>query len=135
MSHSLFTDASFFTLLLKFDEDMAGRVRGRGCARCGGVLDRADFLRKPRGYLVDLEDDFCRRRSFCCRADRCRRRTTPDSLRFAGRRVYLAVVILLVAAAHQGLSSARERGLAALLQVDRRTLILEDPPQPKGGLL
>jgi hypothetical protein len=40
--------------------------------------------------------------SLCCSRDGCRRRMTPPSVRFLGRRVYLGAVLVLVSAMQQG---------------------------------
>ena len=47
--HALLGDPKFFTLLLRIDHDLAEQVRSGRC-RCGGVLHRADYPRKPRGW-------------------------------------------------------------------------------------
>ena len=58
--------------------------------------------RKPRGRPLGLgpEDDW--RLSFCCAVDGCRTRATPPSLRFLGRKVYLATIVVLVAIMREG---------------------------------
>ncbi len=122
MSHSLLTEASFFHDLLRIDEDVARQVRGGGCRHCGGPLDTANFMRKPRGQVAGLGDNFKVRFSFCCRVDGCRKRVTPASVRFSGRRTYLAVVLLLVAAVRQGLTGVSELDLRAAVGVDRQTI-------------
>ena len=86
-------DPEFLESLYKLDEREALRVQLEGCPRCGGQLDRADYWRKPRG-VSGLERHLSRRHSFCCRE--CRRRVTPASTRFLGRKVYLEVVVLVV---------------------------------------
>ena len=58
--------------------------------------------------------------SFCC-AD-CRRRTTPVSVRFLGRRVYLGIVVTLISALHAGLSGYRTATLTESLCVPLLTL-------------
>lgn len=95
MCHALLQDRSFFRLLLDIDEELADTARAAGCA-CGGALHRADYPRKPRGCLREFRAAFGTRLSFCC--TQCRRRTTPSSVRFLGRRVYLALVVVLVSA-------------------------------------
>jgi len=52
----------------------------------------------------------------------CRRRTTPYSVRFLGRRVYLGVVVTLACALSAGLSLQRAGALTAHLHVPLRTL-------------
>ena len=63
-----------------------------------GMLHSARYPRKPRGGLDDLGPDYATRLSFCCAVDGCRRRTTPPSVRYLGRRVYLGAVVVLVTA-------------------------------------
>lgn len=99
MVHGFVADAKLCARLVEIDEAVAAEIRSRRCARCGGRLDRGDFPRKPRGgELAAAGEVFTRRISLCCSAEGCRRRVTPPSVRFLGRRVYLAVVIVLAAA-------------------------------------
>ena len=118
MCHALLQDIKFFKLLLRIDEELADQARAVGCA-CGGVLHRANYPRKPRGCLNEMRADFESRFSFCC--NRCRRRTTSMSVRFLGRRVYLALAVVLVSARHAGQIPATAR-LSSTLAVPVRTL-------------
>lgn len=106
----LLQDRTFYEMLARFDEDLAAEVHARGCP-CGGRLHRAAYPRKPRGGLADLGPAYDRRHSFCCDRDGCRRRTTPASLRFLGRRVYLGVVVVLGSSLAHGCTPARLRTL------------------------
>ena len=81
-------------MLLRMDQELAQQTRACGCA-CGGVLHRGDYPRKLRGCLIEFRVDFETRFSFCCSL--CRKRTTSISVRFLGRRVYLAMAVVLVA--------------------------------------
>jgi hypothetical protein len=109
-------------LLPRIDDDLAAKARAAGCAFCGGRLDAADYARKPRG--ADTHDDnYSRRRSFCCAAEGCRRRATPPSVRFLGRKVYVGAVVVLAAALQHGPTKKRVAKLAALLGANRRTLM------------
>jgi hypothetical protein len=102
-------------LLEKVDLEMAEAAHLQGCLYCGGKLYRGDYERKPRGGPQwDL------RFSFCCA--QCRRRRTPESVRFLGRRVYAGLVVVLVSALAHGLKPARVRRLREVLQIDVRTL-------------
>jgi len=47
---------------------------------------------------------------------------TPPSVRFLGRKVYLAAVVILISAMRQGPSPRRVRELSRLFEVDRRTI-------------
>jgi len=116
--HALLQDPNFFRLLLRIDEDLANEARLRGC-RCGGVLHRANYPRKPRACLSEVRADFESRFSFCC--NRCRRRTTSMSVRFLGRRVYLSLAVVLESARHAGQIPAAAR-LATTLNIPVRTL-------------
>ncbi len=121
MVHALPRDASFWTFLFSIDEDIARRTHKKTCS-CGGNLHRANYPRKPRGGPDDLPPDYCYRLSFCCQRDGCRKRVTPPSVRFLGRKVYLGAVVILVAAMRQGPSPRRVRELSKLFDVDRRTI-------------
>jgi hypothetical protein len=116
--HELLQDPNFFRLLLCIDQELAGELKAGGCA-CGGVLHRADYPRKPRGCLAEVRSQFESRWSFCC--DRCRKRATSMSVRFLGRRVYLAVAVVVASAQRAG-SSAPAGQLARALSVPVRTL-------------
>ena len=61
---------------------------------CEGPLHDANSWRKPRGGPPNLEKLFELRYSLCCGREGCRRRVMPPSVRFWGRRVYWAPVIL-----------------------------------------
>ena len=118
MSHFLLQDPRFFQLLLRADQEFAQQTRAGGCV-CGGVLHRGDYPRKPRGCLPEVRSDFESRFSFCCSI--CRKRTTSVSVRFLGRRVYLAMAVVLVSARHAGQTPAARRA-ATLLDIPVRTL-------------
>ena len=62
------------------------------------------------------------RLSFCCARDGCRKRVTPPSVRFLGRKVYLGAVVILVSAMRQGPTPRRVRELTKLFDADRRTI-------------
>ncbi|MCA9321030.1 MAG: hypothetical protein KDB53_09860 [Planctomycetes bacterium] len=123
MSHVIPPKASLWPMLFLIDVSLRDDARARGCPFCGGRLDRADYARKARGGPHHRDDEvFCRRLSLCCAAERCRRRTLPPSTRFLGRRVYLGVIVALVAALRQGPSPQRMLTLIEAFGVDRRTV-------------
>jgi len=96
LSHDWIPDRNFFYLLDAEDSRVAAAVKTAGCPECGGRLDRADYPRKPRGGDLGADGEMVdRRRSLCCARDGCRRRRTPPSLVFLGRRVYLAITVVL----------------------------------------
>lgn len=109
-------------LLPRIDDDLAATAQAAGCSFCGGRLDVADFPRTPPG-ADELGDDYVWRRSFCCAVEGCRRRCTPPSVRFLGRKVYLGAVVVLAAALQHGPSKQSVTKLAALLGISRRTLV------------
>ena len=123
MDHRLLQQVTFWTALFSLDQELAAKARQAGCS-CGGVLHRADFLRKPRGGPADLPRAYCYRFSFCCNQEGCRKRVTPPSVRFLGRKVYLHAVIILVAALRQGATPRRLQELSQVLdlEIDRRTI-------------
>ena len=121
MHQRLLREASFWLFLFTVDENLAADVHQEGCP-CGGHLHRANYPRKPRGGPADLPPPYGYRLSFCCERDGCRKRVTPRSVRFLGRKVYLGAVVILVAAMRQGPTPRRVRELSQLFDVDRRTI-------------
>jgi hypothetical protein len=113
-------DASFHELLLAYDRDLADTAREVGCT-CGGVLHSANYPRKPRP-VRQWGPEHQWRFSYCCAVDGCRSRATPPSLRFLGRKVYLAVAVVLISLMRHGLSEGRMRRLTQAIGVDRRTI-------------
>lgn len=86
----------FFEGLTAIDETIVARVAAAACPVCGGPLHRGDYARKPRGGLLAVAADaFTRRFSLCCGREGCRRRATPPSVRFLGRRVYVGAVVIV----------------------------------------
>ena len=99
----------FFTLLEQLDDEMARRVAAGGCPRCEGPLHRSDFDRKPRGGLIaSAGEAFVRRFSLCCGREGCRKRATPPSVRFLGRRVYVGAVVIVASIVALALREAGE---------------------------
>ena len=121
MCHAFLTYTSFYQLLTRIDESIAEEVRTRGCG-CGGRLHSARYPRKPRALRSALDSSYESRLSFCCSQDGCRRRNTPASVRFLGRKVYLGVIVVLITALHHGVTEARRRRLIQELDVPLQTL-------------
>lgn len=121
MYHELLRDASFWAFLFSIDQDLANTAKAEQCPECGGRLDCANYPRKPRGSR-DLPDEYRKRLSFCCARDGCRKRVTPPSVRFLGRKVYLGAVVVLVSAMRQGPSPRRVRELTELFGASRETI-------------
>lgn len=118
----MLADIRFHDFLLACDRDLAEERQRQCCASCGARLDVADFDRKPRGRPLKLGPEHNRRFSFCCRRDGCRSRATPPSLRFLGRRVYVAAIVVLIAILHSGASASRHARLSAVIAVPPRTI-------------
>lgn len=122
MSHTALVDARVWQLLLEVDRGLAAEARAGGCC-CGGRLHSARYPRKPRrGVPLELRGDYQRRESLCCEREGCRRRTTPPSVRFLGRRVYLAALVVLVSAMTGGVTERRAAAMRELVGVSVRTL-------------
>lgn len=115
MCYEILSKPSFFRLLQRIDQEIATAAQAAGC-RCGGALHRAAYPRKPRGLPAGLRDGFLSRLSYCCAV--CRKRITPASVRFLGRRVYLGLVLALVSQRAAGAKSP----LWQALKIPRRTL-------------
>jgi hypothetical protein len=99
----------FFEVLLEADKAMTQQVAAEGCPLCDGPLHRSDYNRKPRGALIaPAGEAFVRRFSLCCGREGCRRRATPPSVRFLGRRVYLGAVVIVASMVALALRVARE---------------------------
>ncbi len=109
-------------MMLKCDVDLAMEMRAAGCLICGGRLHSAPYPRKPRGAMAKLPEEYNWRLSFCCDKEGCRKRHTPPSLRFLGRRVYLGAVVVLATAMQQGVTPVRARRLRELIGVSLKTL-------------
>lgn len=122
MSHGPLVDARVWQLLLEADRELAAEARAKGCS-CGGRLHRARYRRKPRrGLPREVREEYGWRESLCCACEGCRRRTTPPSLRFLGRRVYLGALVVLVSAMTGGVTERRAAAMRALVGVSVRTL-------------
>ena len=122
MYQSVLVDGRLYELLLRLDQDLACSTQAGGCGRCGGRLDRADYARKPRGLPPELGAEHTVRLSLCCAAEGCRRRTTPPSVRFLGRRVYVGAAVVGITALRAGAQRAEVRELRAWLGLSARTL-------------
>jgi hypothetical protein len=115
----------FFDGLTAIDKAILADAAKEQCVSCGGPLHRADYPRKPRfGRIAAASVDFDRRFSLCCGRGGCRRRATPPSVRFLGRRVYAAAVVVVasVVALAQRAVSATRRATGVAARTTRRWL-------------
>jgi hypothetical protein len=86
----------FFEGLEAIDAQIVSHAAQVPCRHCGGPLHRGDYDRKPRAAeLAEVGDRSARRFSLCCGQEGCRRRATPPSVRFLGRRVYWGAVMII----------------------------------------
>ena len=123
MYQDLLKDANLYRILRQLDEEIAAEAKARGCP-CRGKLHQSCYPRKPRGGPREVEDDkaYRRRLSFCCAEEGCRRRLTPPSVLFLGRKVYFAAVVVLVSVLRQGPTPTRMARLEELVGVSVRTV-------------
>src|SRR6516165_3797456 len=91
IGHELHRSRSFWSFLLSIDKDLADSTRKQGCS-CGGRLHCTNYPRAPRGGPDHLPKEYRCRFTFCCDRAGCRKRMTPPSVRFLGRKVYRAAV-------------------------------------------
>jgi hypothetical protein len=118
MCHAFISDTRFYEFLTQIDQDIAAQVQEENCPHClEGSLHIANYPRKPRGFREHLDVAYQTRLSFCCSREGCRRRCTPPSVRFLGRKVYLGVVVILVTAMVHGLSPHRRKALIEQLDL------------------
>jgi hypothetical protein len=96
----------FFQIILcKIDKELADNAQELGCQKCGDVLHQANYPRSPIGILSQLREYYDQRFSLCCKT--CRKRVTPMSVRFFGRRWYPAPALILVSILKLGISERR----------------------------
>ena len=87
----------------------------------GGPLDVANYPRKPRGEHRDaLSSQYSVRLSFCCANSR--RRITPLSMRFLGRKVYVGGIISLISAGAIAMNDEHCSRLIEALNLLKQTL-------------
>ena len=119
MCQTILKNPDFFKFLLPIDQDHAATIRLRRCSHCDGPLHQANYERKPRDApSIWIEEKI--RFSFCC--GHCRRRCTPASVRFMGRRVYWEATVLLATALCHGLALRRSNPLSRYFGVPVQTL-------------
>jgi len=118
---AILRDSRFYAFLFSIDQDLAEQTRSGGCP-CGGRLHQGNYPRKPRGGPSDAGQAQPRRLSWCCGREGCRTRRMPPSVRFLGRRVYWAAVVVLVSAMASGVTATRAARLRECVGVSVRTL-------------
>jgi hypothetical protein len=86
------------------------------------VTRQAGAAQVNRGLMAAAAEAFTRRFSLCCGREGCRRRATPPSIRFLGRRVYVgaAVIIASVVALAMTAAGALRRAIGEGPRVEAR---------------
>jgi len=105
MSHKFLFNTTFHRLLTQMDQELAEQMLQQGCPYCGHKLHLANYPRSPMGLPAQFRNHYEERFSFCC--DTCRKRTTPPSVRFFGRRCYPAPLFLLISAIKIAINEGR----------------------------
>ena len=101
MYHELFAVPASGLFFLTSTKTSPRLLRKQGCP-CGGRCTAQLSSAAARWCPISSPKDYGYRLSFCCDRDGCRKRATPPSVRFLGRKVYLGAVVVLVAAMRQG---------------------------------
>jgi hypothetical protein len=109
--------ANFYAFLHWIDKELAAKTQAGGCRRCRRRLHKNRFRRKPRGGPAGV-DPF--RLSLRCSS--CDKRHTPPSVRWLGRKVYLAALVVLASALRAGMTDQRLVRLTEWINVPRRTI-------------
>ena len=105
MSQNFLHKSRFHAHLIKIDRELANICAEKGCILCGGKLHQSDYPRSPMGISQAFRDQYAKRTSFCCKD--CRKRTTPPSARFFGRRWYPAPLHIFISIMICGISKRR----------------------------
>ena len=116
MCRDVLQDPTFFRFLSRIDYEFAAETRAGRCPGCEGPLHVANYPRKPRGCPAAVREEYSRRLSFTC--GRCEARSTSPSVRSAGCRVYLAMVLMLRSPRGNGFGQE----LCDLFNIPTRTL-------------
>jgi len=95
----------FHQQLFNIDQATANIAQESGCQYCDGRLHKANYPRIGFGVSAKQAPLYSSRFSFCCAS--CRRRHTPPSVRFFGRRRYIAMIFILLSALRFSPSESR----------------------------
>lgn len=105
MSHSFSFNSSFHSFLLTIDQEFIAKSKENGCPHCGGKLHQANYPRSPFGVTASQRHYYELRLSLCC--SNCRKRLTPPSVRFFGRRWFSAPCFILISLLTQRINERR----------------------------
>lgn len=97
-------DIAFSEALYQEDKKIAQRFYKQNCQYdCSGIYYTSNYPRKPRGITPESEHHYNFRFSFCC--SNCRLRFTPETVRFLGRKVYVALFIMMILSTNEKLQN------------------------------
>jgi hypothetical protein len=113
---------SFFEFLLEIDIATAKKTCDGGCFFCGGPLHASNWIRAGFGIPDGCGEDVLVRHSFTCGS--CRKRSTPNSLRFMYYRWYATSVDLVVSALRPKGDPAVQQELRDVLGISDGTLAM-----------
>ena len=105
MCQNFIYNITFHQLLHSIDQELANKSMRQGCLHCGGKLHQAIYPRSPFGLPEQFHHLYNERYSLCCST--CRKRTTPSSVRFFGRRWFPAPLLILISALGKGANDRR----------------------------
>ena len=116
--HNFFKESRFHLLLSSIDEEIGLSTRLVGCNYCGGILHRADYPRSPIWISTELRVYYDERISFCCNNNKCRKRTTPPSVRFFGRIWVPGPLFIIISLLTDGISLRRIESIKRRFGID-----------------
>jgi hypothetical protein len=123
LSHAFLRDAALYPFLLAIDLDLAREAQEKRCGACNGALHVANYPRSPMGMVGGRGGGKAVRLSFCCAEEGCRKRQTPGSVRFLGRKFYFGVIVLLASVIYNRATASQRDRLEDRLGVSERTLV------------
>ena len=119
---TLLISPRFFEFLLEIDVATAKDTREGGCFFCGGPLHASNWFRAGFGIPAGCDQDVLIRHSFTCGL--CKKRSTPNSLRYMYYRWYATSVELVVSALRPAGNPAAQRELRDRLGISDGTFAL-----------
>jgi hypothetical protein len=105
MSHNFLSKSSFHEILNLVDQKLAEQSKEKGCLNCSNPLHQANYPRSPAGLTAPFREYYDERLSFCCA--KCRKRMTPPSVRFFGRRWFVGPVFIFICILRLGINARR----------------------------
>jgi hypothetical protein len=105
MSHNFLFNAIFHSVLNVIDRDLMDQAKKNRCPFCKNTLHQANYPRSPAGMPAEFRKHYDARLSLCCNV--CRKRTTPPSVRFFGRRWYPMPLFIFICILQCGISERR----------------------------